>query len=51
VVVPNSLEYLRNGEAEPMFKPMIKRAKNMINILYLAIVLTLSAWFLKPPKH
>lgn len=30
---------------------MMKRAKNMINILYLAIAITISAWFLRPPKH
>lgn len=30
---------------------MIKRIRKMLNILYLAIAITVSAWFLKPPKH
>lgn len=30
---------------------MIKRIRKMLNVLYLAIAITISAWFLRPPKH
>ena len=30
---------------------MINIIRNILNVLYVAIAITISAWFLRPPKH